>query len=87
MGDQLRDAGVQVRSVNLQSSIFSSVSLTFEVVLLSPPAEQTTALIEFSNRLSSTFFAFGDYQVRDGNRGSLGVVAAGKLDTGNQRNG
>ena len=78
MRDQLRESGVQIRSVTLQSSFFASVSLTFEAILLSPPAEQLAALTEFNNRLSSPLFMFGDYQVREGNRGSMGITAAGK---------
>lgn len=75
MRSELVVSGVQFRSVRLQSSYTDSLSLVFEVILSTPSEQQSSALVDFSNYLSGMFMTFGGYQVRDGNRGLMGVTS------------
>lgn len=79
MQSQLDARGVQVSSVRLSSSFTANDSLTFEVILSAPPEQQTPALVEFSNYISSMLLTFGGVPVRDGNRGILGITRTCKL--------
>lgn len=74
---ELERFDVQVRSVDLTSSYISSVSLIFEVGLFSSSPQQT-GLNDFNNYFNSVRFGFGDFEVRDGNRGSIGITSASK---------
>lgn len=78
MRNELEVFGVQVGSVSLQSSYITSVALSFEVILLSSSVQQSTPITDFNNYFSFTFFTFAGYQVRDGNRGSIGITSSCK---------
>lgn len=78
MRNQLASSGVQFTSVSFRTSLLTSILLTFEVILSSPPSEQISALNDYNTRLSLPLFMFDDYQVQDGNRGSLGIIASGE---------
>lgn len=78
MLSELQGRGVEVSSVSLQASYIASVSLVFEVVLSTPPEEQSTALANFTDYFFDNSTAFGGYQVLDRNQGSTGVSQTGK---------
>ena len=81
MQQLLEGRGVQISSVSLQSSYIASISLTFEVILSSPPLVQASALMDFNRFFSNASFIFAGFDIREGNRGSIGVTSAGTYNS------
>ena len=81
MKEELEQFNVMVNSVKLQSAVAASVSLSFEVTLLNSPSEQSEALAAYMNYLSNQFRNFSGIEVRENNRGLIGVSSASEFAT------
>ena len=74
----LRNRGLQFVDITLRSTYFASISVSFEVTL-PLDADQDETLNAFSNYFSMSFTSFGNFTVREENRGLTQVSAAGEL--------